>query len=272
MTVTPQAAASQLLRAIGPSTVVGVQSPVYVANRAAYQLSIAPKASQSLIGRVLIAIDASRDIPLRVEVYGRGSAGLVYRIGFTSLTFGTPAAANFSFTPPAGAKVTQPTGPPSPGSLPPGFGTPGGWTGYAPLTPAPASAGKPAVIGTNWLSVAATPPDPAVAAAVHQLLADHPAGQQHGTTSSRDGGLFGSDSASAAPGASAAGEPVVPVGPYLAPLQALLMASRPVSGNWGSGRLLQTALVSVLVTTKGQVLVGAVTPKVLYDDVARDAG
>ena len=32
------AAASQVLKAVGPSTVVGVQSNVYVANRAAYQL------------------------------------------------------------------------------------------------------------------------------------------------------------------------------------------------------------------------------------------
>ncbi|MGH3305286.1 MAG: LolA family protein, partial [Streptosporangiaceae bacterium] len=115
MPVTPQSAASQLLRAIGPSTVVSVQSPVYVANRPAYQLSLAPRSSQSLVGRVLIAIDASRDIPLRVEVYGRGSTGLAYSIGFTALSFGTPAAASFSFTPPPGATVQKETVPASPG-------------------------------------------------------------------------------------------------------------------------------------------------------------
>jgi hypothetical protein len=50
------------------------------------------------------------------------------------------------------------------------------------------------------------------------------------------------------------------------------MASTRVSGSWGSGRLLETALVSVLVTSKGQILVGAVSPSVLYADVAKDAG
>ena len=39
-------------------------------------------------------------------------------------------------------------------------------------------------------------------------------------------------------------------------------------GAWGSGRLLRTSLVSILETSSGQVLVGAVTPAVLYGDVA----
>lgn len=257
---TPQAAASQILRAIGPSTVVDVQSPVYVANRPAYQLSLAPRSGQSLVGRVLIAIDASRDIPLRVQVYGRGGTGLAYGIGFTALSFGTPAASNFAFTPPPGATVKQQTVPTNPGSLLQELGLPTS----APATSQSGTA-KPTVIGTNWLSVVATPPNGAVAAAVHQLLTD----QSAGTHSS--GGFFGT-SASAAPSPAASGQPAVPVGPYLAPLQALLMASRPVSGNWGHGRLLQTALVSVLVTSKGQVLVGAVSPAVLYADVAGDGG
>ncbi len=103
---TPLAAASQVLKAVGPSTIVGVQSNVFVAYRAAYQLALEPRTSdQSLVGKVLIAIDASRQIPLRVEVFGRGSAGLAYSIGFTSLTFGAPAASNFTFTPPPGATV-----------------------------------------------------------------------------------------------------------------------------------------------------------------------
>jgi hypothetical protein len=215
---------------------------------------------------VLIAIDASRDIPLRVEVYGRGSAGLAYSIGFTSLTFGTPAASNFSFTPPPGVTVRQQTVPSDPGALLHGLGVPGGSSGYAPLAPSSATAGKPTVIGSGWLSVAATPPNSDVSAAVHQLLQDHAAGG-----SSNGGGFFGS-SASAAPGPSASGQPAGPVGPYLAPLQALLAASTPVSGSWGEGRLLQTALVSVLVTSKGQILVGAVSPAVLYADVASDGG
>ena len=46
--------------------------------------------------------------------------------------------------------------------------------------------------------------------------------------------------------------------------QALLGAAKPVSGSWGSGRLLQTPLFSALFTNDGRMLVGAVTPDVLY--------
>jgi hypothetical protein len=42
-----------------------------------------------------------------------------------------------------------------------------------------------------------------------------------------------------------------------------------VSGPWGSGRLIQTSLVSMLVTSNGRVLIGAVTPNVLYQAIAQ---
>ena len=119
---TPQAAAAQLLKAVGPTTVVSVQRNVYVAGRAAYQLSLVPRSSKSLVGSVLIAIDATRHIPLRVEVYARASSALAYSIGFTALTFGTPAASNFSFTPPAGATVKHVTVPNSPKAAQAGLG------------------------------------------------------------------------------------------------------------------------------------------------------
>ncbi len=45
---------------------------------------------------------------------------------------------------------------------------------------------------------------------------------------------------------------------------ALLNSARHVSGPWGSGRLLRTSLVSILLTSNGRVLAGAVTPGVLY--------
>ncbi len=342
--LTPQAAASQVLKAVGPSTVVAVQSNVDVAGQAAYQLALAPRSSKSLVGQVLIAIDAKRHIPLRVEVFGRGSAGLVYSVGFTSLTFGTPAASNFSFTPPPGATVKRESVPSSFGSvlkqagigpavLPGvhvGFGGVSNTTGMPGKAPAalpvpkralakinaefakslPKSltaaqrakaiqqfdkhftiatgksaangggffksqlavqAGGPKVIGTDWLSVVATPPSLQVAAAVQSLLSGKGPAMQ---PPSGQGGFGGSvSSASASPAySSALSINAVPVGPYLAALHALLLASNPVHGHWGSGRLLQTKLLSVLITSKGQILAGAVTPSVLYADVAADAG
>jgi outer membrane lipoprotein-sorting protein len=376
----PLAAASQLLKAIGPSTVVGVQSNVYVAGRPAYQIALMPRSGQSLVGKILIAIDASRRIPLRVEVFGRGAAGLAYSIGFSSLSFGTPAASNFSFTPPPGATVKKQTVPAnlrSPlggvglgpaglglgrlglgrlglgglglgrlrvgpaagafafgghvrmGKFPPGAAIPKqalaainarfaqslpasmtkvqrakaikmfdqrimavkagkahgaggfftfrGWRQSARKLvkhPAlktglpPGQAGAAKVIGTGWLSVVATPANPQVAAAVQTLLKAHGRAPQS---------PFGGSSSSAASSAlsvsgSAPRIRAVPFGPNLAVLRTLLLATTPVHGSWGSGRLLQTKLLSVLITSKGQILAGAVTPAVLYADVAADAG
>ena len=47
-------------------------------------------------------------------------------------------------------------------------------------------------------------------------------------------------------------------------LHALLASATPVHGAWGSGRLLRTSLVSVLMTDQGSAYVGAVEPSVLY--------
>jgi outer membrane lipoprotein-sorting protein len=45
-------------------------------------------------------------------------------------------------------------------------------------------------------------------------------------------------------------------------------SARPVKGSWGRGRLLVTPILSVLVTRRGQVLAGPVTPNVLYSAVS----
>jgi len=308
---TPEAAATQLLKAVGPTTIVGVQRNVYVAGRAAYQLSLVPRSSKSLVGSVLIAIDASRHIPLRVEVLPRGSSTVAYSIGFTALSFGAPAASNFSFTPPPGATVKNVTvpgslksvlGPAGPAGLPLGsLAVSGGLA--KPLVHVVKGAGgklviandgtlvtkvpkstlpkivnikaipsgghllgqeRSRVIGTSWLSVLATPANPEVAAAVRQLLQGGPGtGQAHTTVST---------SVSSATAYSSALTVSPPVGPDLAAVQALLKATVPVHGSWGTGRLLRTTLLTVLVTSKGQILAGAVAPSVLYADVAAHAG
>ena len=47
-------------------------------------------------------------------------------------------------------------------------------------------------------------------------------------------------------------------------LRDLLASATPVHGTWGSGRLLRTSLVSVLMTDQGTTFAGAVQPSVLY--------
>jgi outer membrane lipoprotein-sorting protein len=60
-------------------------------------------------------------------------------------------------------------------------------------------------------------------------------------------------------------------GDSAAVLNALLSSATPVSGAWGSGRLLRTSLVSVLITDNGRTFVGAVQPSVLYAAAAQAA-
>jgi outer membrane lipoprotein-sorting protein len=365
---TPQQVARQLLAAIGPTTKVGLQQNVTIAGQAAYQISLAPKDGQSLIGQIRIAIDAKLALPLRVQIFARGAGSPAFQVGFTSLQFGTPAAANFAFTPPPGVKVKTVTGPSGQGArlsgllplissdtasgsassgvavapggvivrrvravrigsaapgkmvragspsisvklpkgapvlftlpargaelqnllrayaghLPksltaaqrkaalqrfetmitrsgakvrvnPATGAPGLWSAYAPLSGAVPGAvagpGAPAELGTGWLTVVVFPANGAPVPVAPRRIAAVPR-------------------ASASQVAVPVPAPAGPAGQDLAMLGALLQAATPVHGSWGSGRLLTTSLLSVLVTSNGRILAGAVTPAVLYADAA----
>jgi outer membrane lipoprotein-sorting protein len=58
-------------------------------------------------------------------------------------------------------------------------------------------------------------------------------------------------------------------GDSAAVISALLASATPVHGAWGSGRLLRTSLVSVLMTDGGRSFIGAVQPSVLYAAAAQ---
>ena len=227
--LTPQKAAQEALAEVGPSTRVATETNVTVAGQPAYQLVLAPRSAQSLIGKITIALDARHlSVPLRVQVFARGATSPALQIGYTSISFVAPAAANFQFTPP----------PFFPGT---------GWYAYAPLSGQRMQA-TPAqfrVIGKNWLSVAVLP-----ASALSEMAGQGNAASVAGQAARSASGGGGSVSGSAVFGA-------------------LLGSAHPVSGAWGSGRLLHTSLVSVLITSTGHLLIGAVNPSVLYAAAAQ---
>ncbi|GGQ59744.1 LolA family protein [Couchioplanes azureus] len=66
-----------------------------------------------------------------------------------------------------------------------------------------------------------------------------------------------------------AGEGAPQLGEGAAQLEAVAGVLPKVSGAWGSGRLLQSALFSALLTDDGRVLVGAVAPEKLYEAAAQ---
>ena len=78
-------------------------------------------------------------------------------------------------------------------------------------------------------------------------------------------GATGQMAQSAVPGGPAGGGS----GETAAMLRTLIAAATPVHGAWGSGQLLHTSLVSMLITNNGHVLIGAVTPAVLENAAAQ---
>ena len=137
--IPPERAAERVLHAIDPTTGVVVDRTARVAGRSAYQLTLTPRDSRSLIGSVRIAIDAETSIPLRVQVFARGSANPAYQVGFTDISFAAPAPSQFHFTTPAGATVA-----PVSSLLGPGQSDP---------TNGDASYGRPQVLGSGWTAV-----------------------------------------------------------------------------------------------------------------------
>jgi outer membrane lipoprotein-sorting protein len=183
--LTPSQLAQRFLDAVDPSTTVTLGSNVKVAGRDAYDLVLTPKASETLVGSVAIAVDGSTGIPLRVQVTARGAGSPAFEAGFTAFSDQTPDASTFAFTPPAGASVTEQKAP----------------TGQHAADGAHA---KPTVSGTGWSTIVSLPAGSAPA----QLVSD--------------------------------------------PLFSQL--TQPVDG----GRALSSSLLSVLVTSDGRVLAGAV--------------
>ncbi len=200
-TADPNAAATEMLAKLRPTSEIRVDGTAEVAGRAAYELVLSPNSSErTLLREVRIAVDGEHRMPLRLTVLATGASEPALQIGFTELTFGPQDPQLFTFTPPPGATVEDATRP----ERHPG---------------APAEGVEPTVVGDGWDTV---------------MLATAPA------DADRPDGV-----------------------PDLAEL------GSPISGPWGSGRLIGTAVGSVIVTDDGRVAAGAVPEQVLTEALAR---
>jgi len=228
--LTPQQAADQVVAAVGKTTLVSVQANVMVAGEPSYQLVLAPKDHRSLVGKVVVAIDGKYGVPLRVQLYAKGASSPAFQVGYTALQWVTPDPSNFSFTPPKGASVDVV-------NLKDEAKSASGSTSST----APTGFGT---YGKSWLTVAAFPQK--------DLM------QGFGTTSGSSG------SANSSKGQNTFSNNNQGVGVSQQELlNALLGSAKPVHGAWGSGTLVTTSLVSMLMTN-GEVYIGAVQPSVLY--------
>ncbi|MEU9886170.1 DUF2092 domain-containing protein [Sphaerisporangium sp. NPDC051011] len=227
---TPQDIANQLLKAADQNTAVTVENGQHIAGRAAYQLVLTPKDSTSLVDHVTLALDGETYIPLRVQIFAKGAAEPAFEIGFTQVSFSTPAPENFAFTPPAGAKVNEQ----KPEAGKPGESLSEGAELGHDLAGGEAARAGARSHGSGWGTVAEVP----------FSLADL-SKQQNG----RGGNGRGGDPAQL--------------------IESVLKSAQRVSGPWGSGRVIKTKLVSVLLTDDGRLFAGAVTPEALVQAAGR---
>jgi outer membrane lipoprotein-sorting protein len=102
--LTPQQLATQLLASISPTTKVTLGAKRTIADRSAYDLVLTPR-DATRVGSVHIAIDGATKVPLSVQVFARGASSAAVDVAFSDISFKTPPAGYFGFTPPAGATV-----------------------------------------------------------------------------------------------------------------------------------------------------------------------
>lgn len=132
---TPDEAAQKALAAMDPTTQVTTAGTAVVAGQQAYELVLQPRTKDTRVAQVRIAVDATMQVPLRVQVYSTKLANPALEVGFTTVDFAAPDARQFVFTPPPGTKVTEGDSA-APGASTPATGTP-----------------EPKVVGTGWSSV-----------------------------------------------------------------------------------------------------------------------
>lgn len=239
--LTPQAAAQQLLASITPTTQVSVGSPRTVAGRSAYLLVLRPKQQGSLIGEVEITVDSATGVPLGVALYPTGSATPFLDVAFTKVDLTAPPSSRFDFTPPKNAKVT-PLDSGQSGSAK----TPGG------ITP---DSLDPQTLGTGWLT----------AVELHGISL----GQLNAALSSTGRAVeSGKGSSATSPGADAGSDQLISGG-INGYLSTLLGSGKTVTGAFGSGKLYTTNVLTVLITDDGRVFLGPVTAGVLEADAAQ---
>ncbi|HET7305179.1 MAG TPA: hypothetical protein VFJ12_11605 [Segeticoccus sp.] len=216
LATSPQEAADRALTAIGPSTRVTTSGTATVAGRSAYELVLKPRSNDSLVSQVRIAIDGRNHVPLRVQVYSTQGTSPAFEVGFSSVSFTAPDAAQFRFNPPPGTKVTNKRLP-----------VPGEQPGVGP-TEMPPMGGQHAdlrTVGEDWDTV---------------LVGRIPS----------DGSGPGQQS-------------------QLGQLGPMLRQLPKASGDWGSGRVLSSRLLTVVVADDGRIAAGAVTPQAVYAALGR---
>ena len=233
---TPEEAGRQAVGMARLTSTVTLDSQTEVAGRPAYQLVVTPTSDTTLVGRIVVAVDAETSTPLRVQVWSTSDTQTpALEIGFTDVSFATPADSVLAFSAPAGASTREVVVP-------------------LPEVPAEAATETPdkelpegvTVTGTGWDTIVQ-----ASGLDVAALVAGDP---------SAAASLPGVDKTFGSQGAADLYSEFVPEEGSGSPMGDLDTTAlyETLTTEVPEGRLLSSALLSVLVTDDGRVLVGAV--------------
>jgi outer membrane lipoprotein-sorting protein len=145
--ITPADAAKRLLAAVEPSTTIDVIDTARVAGRDAYQLRLTPDDPGTLVGSVVLSVDAESGLPLGASITAKGQKQPAFSVAFSDISFGAPDDALFDFAPPKDATVTEKS-----------IDAKAGDANRAPDAAAHAGP-KPTLIGDGWDAVVVVPAD-----------------------------------------------------------------------------------------------------------------
>lgn len=196
---TPDQVMDDALARLDETTEVTVGTDALVAGREAYELVLAPRTEDTLVGELRFAVDGETGVALAASITARGASEPAFEVAFSRVSFDAPDAAFLTFTPGDDIAVVEEQIP-----LP----APDEWA-QAHSKGEQGGAAAPSVVGEGWSAVVELP------------------------RTGESEGLEGLDPEQ---------------------LQMLDGITSAVDG----GRVLQTSLLTVLITDDGRVLAGAV--------------
>jgi hypothetical protein len=201
----PDQLLDEALATLDETTEVTVGTDARVAGREVYELILAPRTADTLVGEVRFSIDGENGVALAASVTARGASDPAFEIAFTQVDFTAPDPAVFVFEPADGITVTEKELPLHAAEA----GREGGTQ---------EDAATPVMIGEGWSTVVELPNTSETGADVFAGLDAEQLAMLESVTSAVDG-----------------------------------------------GRVLQTSLVTVLITDDGRVLAGAVPAERLVE-------
>ncbi len=104
---TPETMLDDALAKHDASTEVSVGTDGRVAGREVYELVLAPRIDDTLVGELRFAIDGEHGVPLSAAVTARGADAPAFSVTVTDVDFGAPDPAVLEFTPSAGITVVE---------------------------------------------------------------------------------------------------------------------------------------------------------------------